>query len=94
MTEKEIFNGILNCKNPTDTALYFERRIVGIEQKLKSNLSLSRKFIDLDKDDNIDEPAKVLLDELKNEKIPSKLPKSNIFKFDVMRVLASHYTKY
>lgn len=37
----------------------------------------------LDKDDHIDEHIKSLLDDLKNVKIPSKLPDSNIFKFDV-----------
>jgi len=83
VTEKEIFNGILNNKNTANTVLYFQRNIVDIDRHLTKNLSLVRKFVELDKDDNIDESTRVLLEELKNVKIPSKMPKSNIFKFDV-----------
>ena len=84
MTEKEIFNGILNNKNTSNSVLYFQRNIVDIDEyAAKSNLSIVKKFIDMDKEDRIDQSARKLLEELKNEKIPSKISKSNLFKFDV-----------
>lgn len=83
VTEKEIFNGILNCKTQASTVLCFQRNIVDIENYLDKNRSLVGKFIDLSKDGKIDASSKSLLEELKNTKIPSKLPKSNIFNFEV-----------
>lgn len=84
MTEKEIFNGILNSKNTSNTVLYFQRNIVDIDKyAADKNLSIVKKFIDMDKEDKVDKSAKTLLDELKNVKIPSKLSSTNIFKFDV-----------
>ena len=59
------------------------REIEDIEENIKGNVSLARRFIDLDKDDNVDIEAKSYLEALKNKKIHSKLPDSNIFKFKV-----------
>ena len=80
MTEKEIFNGILNAKNLAHNVLFFEREIVDIEQNIQSNRSLASKFVDLDGKYNVDENAKRFLNNLKYNKISSKLPQSNIFK--------------
>lgn len=87
VTEKEIFNGILNNKNTSNTALYFQRNIVDIDEYAAKNLAIVKKFIDLDKEDRVDKASRELLDELKNVKIPSKLSSSNIFKFDVILIL-------
>jgi hypothetical protein len=59
------------------------REIDDIEEHYKDNIKLSQKFIDIDKNKNIDETAKRFLNELKNDKIASKLPQSNIFKYNV-----------
>ena len=59
------------------------REIDDIEEHYKDNIKLSLKFIDIDKNKNIDETAKRFLNELKNDKIASKLPQSNIFKYNV-----------
>lgn len=84
VTEKEIFNGILNNKNTSNTVLYFQRNIVDIDEYAAKNLAIVKKFIDLDKEDRVDKASRALLDELKNVKIPSKLSSSNIFKYDVI----------
>ena len=86
VTEKEIFNGILGkAKNPACNALYFQRDIDDLQNVRidESNSSLIKKFVDLDNQKTIDQSAKNLLDKLKNEKIPSRLPDTNIFKFRV-----------
>ena len=59
------------------------REIDDIEEHYKDNIKLSLKFIDIDKNKNIDETAKTFLNDLKYDKIPSKLPQSNIFKYNV-----------
>jgi hypothetical protein len=87
VTEKEIFKGILNGKNLINNALFFVREIEDIEsvcEKVeKKHLSLVKKFIDMDKNDRVDQSAKMLLNDLKYKKIPAKLPESNTFKFKV-----------
>ena len=86
ITEKEIFNGILRASkenNVADNVLYFEREIEDIGSYVDTNPGLAGKFIDLDEDKKIDQSAKVLLDTLKHQKIGSKLPGSNTFKFKV-----------
>ncbi len=86
ITEKEIFNGILRASkenNVADNVLYFEREIEDIGFYVDTNPGLAGKFIDLDEDKKIDQSAKVLLDTLKHQKIGSKLPGSNTFKFKV-----------
>ena len=87
VTEKEIFNGILNAKNLANNVLFFEREIVDIEQNIQNNRSLAAKFIDLDDKFNVDENAKHFLNDLKYNKIPSRLPSSNIFKLKVYFIL-------
>lgn len=72
-------------KDLKNNVLYFEREIEDIEQHVKtSNKSVISKFIELDRDSNVDKSSKRLLEDLKNNKIPSKLPASNIFKFKVL----------
>ena len=64
--------------------MFFEREIEDIESFTKiSSKSLISKFIELDKNSDIDQASKKLLDDLKYKKIPSKLPSSNIFKLRV-----------
>ena len=83
VTEKEIFNGIIKSHNPINNVLYFEREIEDIEQHIDSNPELTRRFIDLDSNNQIDKSAKYLLENLKQNKIRSKISDSNIFKFKV-----------
>ena len=83
VTEKEIYNGVLNNKKVEKNVLFFQREIEGIEESLNTNLKLAKKFIDIDDNNKIDESARTLLNDLKFKKIPSKLPSSNIFNFNV-----------
>lgn len=83
VTEKEIFNGILSAKNTKNNVLFFIREIDDIVENINTNLSVSKKFIDLDKNNQIDEDARDLLNELKYKKIPAVLPDTNIFRFNV-----------
>ena len=64
--------------------LFFVREIDDLEENIKSNVNLAKKFIEIDKNNEIDESARTLLDDLKYKKIPAKLPESNIFKFNVL----------
>ena len=72
-------------KNNQNNVLFFERNIIDIEEHLNTNANLSilKKFIELDNQNKIDAEIKCLLDNLKNKKIPNALSKDNIFKFDV-----------
>ena len=63
--------------------MYFQRDIEDSNVHLTHNLYLTKRFIEIDKNNEIDKSTKGLLDELKNKKIPSILPESNIFKFKV-----------
>lgn len=81
--EKDITNGMNNSKNLTDNALCFIREIEDIENKFSSIPAIAKKFIDLDKNNKIDESAIELLKKLKNEKIPSLLPETNIIRMSV-----------
>ena len=67
-----------------NNVLFFVREIDDIEENIKSNVNLAKKFIEIDKNNEIDESARTLLDDLKYKKIPAKLPESNIFKFNVV----------
>ena len=97
VTEKEIFNGILNAKKSVpNNVLFFIREIENLEEECEkfrenNSLALLKKFIDMDNDNRIDESARSLLNDLKYKKIPVKLPESNIFKFNVS---IQKYTKY
>ena len=63
--------------------IYFEREIENIEEKIEANPDLARRFIDLDSKNQVDKSAKYFLENLKKEKIRSKIADSNIFKFKV-----------
>ncbi len=70
-----------------DNVLCFIREIEDIEQNIDSNKNLAKRFVELDDSNNkIDLSAKTLLDDLKYRKISSKLPESNIFKFNVFKI--------
>jgi hypothetical protein len=85
VTEKEIFNGILNRKNLSTNVLCFMREIEDIEENIDANVKLAKRFIDLDSQNRVDESSLSLLNDLKHKKIPAKLPESNIFKFHVRK---------
>ena len=82
----EIFEGILKVKNPNKNALCFIRTIDDLECNLHDS-AISR-FIDTEITSNkqviVDEDARNMLENLKNNKVTSKLnPSTNIFKFNV-----------
>ncbi len=86
VTQKEIYEGLLNEKEPNTSAICFIRDITNLETNL-SDANVAR-FIDVKTDSDgkviVDKEAKSLLDELKNKKVPSKLnAKTNIFQFQV-----------
>ena len=87
VTEKEIFEGILNTKNPNKHSLAFIREIEGLEDNLgDSNLSrfIDTKYCDETDKEIIDAEAQDLLSELKNNKLSAKIDaKTNIFQFKV-----------
>jgi len=85
VTEKEIFNGILRAKKLTNNVLCFIREIDDIEENISSNIKLAKRFIEIDDNGNIDESPKSFLNALKYDKIPSKLGKENIFRFNVRK---------
>ena len=63
--------------------LCFIREIDNIEENISENFKLANRFIALDDNHKIDEASMKLLNDLKCKKIPEKLPKTNIFKFNV-----------
>ena len=85
----EIYDGIINDRNPNSSALCFIREIPNLEQHLTdSNVA---RFIDLksktdesdEKEIMVDQEAKSLLDDLKYQKLPAILNERNIFEFQV-----------
>ena len=85
VTEKEIELGILeNNENSESHALYFERKLKNIENITDKNIK--SKFMDLD------EESEVLLEALKT-KVKKKLPRSNVFQFDVIKSKGQHALK-
>ena len=86
MTEKEIFNGVLNVNNKNNNVLYFEREIEGLNQEaVNENPRVAGKFIDLTKDKTIDSDAKNLLERLKEVKIGPCISAANKFKYKVLK---------
>jgi hypothetical protein len=86
VTEKEIFNGVLNGPDVANNAIVFLREIENIETEekiIKNDPRLASRFIELDENMNIDEDAKMHLHELKDFKIRKALPESNIHKMKV-----------
>jgi hypothetical protein len=73
----------LNGKDLKDNTLFFVREIEDLEENIHKNKELANKFIELDKNGEINMKTKELLLNLKNKKIPEKLPESNIFRFNV-----------
>jgi hypothetical protein len=73
--------------------IYIERTITDIEDYIESDTSLVGKFIELEtkkgtNEKNVDVETMTLLDNLKTKKIPSALPSSNIFKFNVNKKIS------
>ncbi len=69
--------------------IYIQRTITDIQDYIQSDTSLVGKFIELEtkKGTNekvVEQETMTLLENLKTKKIPSALPSSNIFKFDVL----------
>ena len=81
VTEKEIFEGLFKPKQPNKSALCFIRHLDGLEDCLSD--SAASRFIDVKLDENkkpcVDDEAMSLLNHLKENNIPSRLDKSNIF---------------
>lgn len=86
VTEKEVYNGILQAKNVTDNVLVFFRDIDDLEtqESINKDKKLAARFVDLDKDGNIDVESKELLNDLK-KRICEKLPDSNIHRFSGLK---------
>ena len=83
MTEKEIFNGILNAKNVPNNVLIFLREIEDIRDHVESDKSIAWRYIDVDDNNKVDESAQNLLEELKFNKVLKKVPGANTFRFKV-----------
>ena len=73
-----------------NNVLCFIREIENLEENISSNIKLAKRFIEIDNDGKVDESTKILLNELKYKKIPSKLPKENIFEFKVRKNYPFH----
>lgn len=78
MTESEIRQGTDMPKNicPDDTSFFIIREIPDIDHHLSE--SKAQKFIDLAADNKKDEEAQQLLSELKDQKVPAVVSKSNL----------------
>ena len=59
-----------------DTSFFLMRHIPDIEHHLTD--AKAQKFIDIQGDSNKDEEAQNLLEELKDKKLPQKVPTSNL----------------
>ena len=62
----------------------FLREIDDIEESVRKNSNIAKTYIDVDRNNKIDDASKLLLNDLKNNKIKSKLPDANLFKFNVI----------
>lgn len=80
VTEDEIQRGIIKAKDPTKHCYWFKRNIFDLKENV--NDKVARNFIDKLGTD-LDTEANNLLDELKEEKIPSVLNKANISVYDL-----------
>ena len=83
MTEKEIFNGILNAENVANNVILFIREIEDVKDYIEIDKSIAWRYIDVDEENKIDEQAQALLTDLTMKKIPAKLPETNTFRFKV-----------
>ena len=92
-TEKEIYNGIIKTKTVSENVLCFLREIDDIEESVRKNLNIAKTYIDVDRNNKIDDASKLLLNDLKTNKIKSKLPDANLFKFNVTLYLFAVFKK-
>ena len=81
VTENEIKLGILDAENTQNNAVYFERKLLNVENI--TDKTILSKYFDLDENGHIDKKSEKLLEDLKRSKIRNKLPSSNIFEFEV-----------
>ena len=79
VTEREISRGILKAKNVEDHCLAYIREIENINITL---LRFAAKFIDFAAR-NVDGEAQKLLKTLRDDKLPAKMPKCNLVRFQV-----------
>ncbi|XP_074658721.1 NACHT and WD repeat domain-containing protein 2-like [Tubulanus polymorphus] len=79
VTEREIVHGILTAKDVTDHCLAYIRIIENVN---KSAFLYSCKFMDFS-GRKADEEAAKLLAKLRDERLPKKLPESNLARFTV-----------
>lgn len=73
----------MNTDHPDDKSIVFIRDIENVDFESESSKKAIKKFFDLTDDGKIDTEAQDLLNELKNEKIPSVLVDQNIIRFKV-----------
>ena len=83
VTEDEIQNGIFNDIAPNSHCLCYIREISNLQDNIPE--AITSRYIDSDpeKPTQVDSSAQFLLQQLKEEKIPSVLAQSNIKKIDV-----------
>ena len=99
VTEKEIFNGIINAKNVPNNVLLFIREIEDVKEYKDVDKSIAWRYIDVDDNNEIEESAQSLLNDLKNSKLSKKVPEANTFRFRVkwargMGVTAESHPEY
>lgn len=83
VTEKEIYNGILNAKNVENNVLCFIREIEDVKDYKDIDRPIAWRYIDVDSQNEIDHSAQDLLNDLKFNKVLKKVPDSNVFRFKV-----------
>ena len=79
MTDEEVENGIIKCKERNQTTLCFIRTLEDINLKHGK----AWRFIDVDDNGTADTHSQTLLDHIKYDKIPGVLDKKNIFNFNI-----------
>lgn len=91
VTEKEVFNGVLNANDAENNSIVFIRDMDNLNDPnvVSRNLKLAQKFVELNSDGKIDEDAKSLLDELKYDKVKKALPEANIHTYKVSSYLTN-----
>ena len=80
VTEDEIHRGIIKTKNPAKQCWWFRRNITDLKAHIDDKVA--RNFIDK-LGAKLDEEAVRFTDELKETKIPSKLPEENISVYEI-----------
>ena len=80
VTEDEIQRGIINAKNPSTQCWWFQRKITDLKENLDDKVA--RNFIDK-LGAQLDEEAVGFTEQLKETKIPGKLPQENISMYEI-----------